>query len=105
MVTGAPGVAVIGGDPPWSCRDGPPPGGWNRCLEKGNAVRLGMLPGMVRIGCEDGAMDDADDAAAARWTGGETAMSLTGVQPGTLSRAETVLAALDDEQRAAAQAV
>src|SRR5438045_861723 len=104
MVTGAPGVAVIGGDPPWSCRDGPPPGGVNRCLEKGNAVLLGMLPGIVRVGCEDGATDDADDAAAARRRGGG-AMSLTGVQAGTLSRAETVLAALDDEQRAAAQAV
>src|SRR5690348_3323242 len=101
MVTGAPGVAVIGGDPPWSCWAGPPPGGWNRGLEEGTRGPWGCFPGssVSAARMDHGRRESRVGRSAHRR---ESAMSL---MPGTLSRAETVLAALDDEQRAAAQAV
>src|SRR4051812_2332692 len=104
MVTGAPGVAVIGGDPPWSCRAGPPPGGWNRCLERGTRAPWGCFPGSSVSAARMAprrTRTRVERSAHRR----DSAMSLIGDPPGTLSRAETVLAALDDEQRAAALAV
>src|SRR3954469_15011803 len=103
MVTGAPGVEDIGWNPPWSCRERSTPGRVEMRSRRGNAGPLGMLPGKVRICCEDGAT--AGRGRRVRADRKEPAMSLSEASTGTLSRAESVLAALDEEQRAAAQAV